>query len=165
MAYASWSVVFGEQPTASKWNILGTNDAHFYSFLGDNLTWTSWTPTWVNLTVGNGTNSFKYTRVGNTILFKGLFTLGGTSSIGTGPTFTLPVTSVATLNALFPIATFIYDNNGGSGFNGYIGHASTTTGKLYTWDTNNNLAQVTATVPTAFGTNHKLHIQGFYEAA
>ncbi len=29
MAYASWSVVFGEQPSASKWNILGSNDADF----------------------------------------------------------------------------------------------------------------------------------------
>lgn len=29
MAYASWSVVFNEQPSASKWNILGTNDASF----------------------------------------------------------------------------------------------------------------------------------------
>jgi hypothetical protein len=29
MAYAAWSVTFGEQPTASKWNILGTNDASF----------------------------------------------------------------------------------------------------------------------------------------
>lgn len=29
MSYSSWSVVFGEQPTASKWNILGTNDASF----------------------------------------------------------------------------------------------------------------------------------------
>lgn len=29
MAYASWSVVFGEQPSAAKWNILGTNDADF----------------------------------------------------------------------------------------------------------------------------------------
>lgn len=29
MAYASWSVSFGEQPSASKWNILGTNDASF----------------------------------------------------------------------------------------------------------------------------------------
>lgn len=29
MAYASWSVVFGEQPSASKWNILGSNDASF----------------------------------------------------------------------------------------------------------------------------------------
>lgn len=29
MAYVAWSVVFGEQPTAAKWNILGTNDASF----------------------------------------------------------------------------------------------------------------------------------------
>lgn len=29
MAYVSWSVVFGEQPSAAKWNILGTNDASF----------------------------------------------------------------------------------------------------------------------------------------
>lgn len=29
MAYQAWSVVFGEQPSASKWNILGTNDASF----------------------------------------------------------------------------------------------------------------------------------------
>ena len=29
MAYQAWSVVYGEQPTAAKWNILGTNDASF----------------------------------------------------------------------------------------------------------------------------------------
>lgn len=29
MAYASWSVTFGEQPSAAKWNILGTNDSAF----------------------------------------------------------------------------------------------------------------------------------------
>lgn len=29
MAYASWSVSFGEQPSAAKWNILGTNDSSF----------------------------------------------------------------------------------------------------------------------------------------
>jgi hypothetical protein len=29
--YQSWSVVFGEQPSAAKWNILGTNDAGFNS--------------------------------------------------------------------------------------------------------------------------------------
>lgn len=29
MAYVSWSVVFGEQPSATKWNILGTNDSSF----------------------------------------------------------------------------------------------------------------------------------------
>ena len=29
MAYQSWSVVFSEQPSTAKWNILGTNDASF----------------------------------------------------------------------------------------------------------------------------------------
>lgn len=29
MAYTAWSVVFGEQPSAAKWNQLGTNDASF----------------------------------------------------------------------------------------------------------------------------------------
>lgn len=29
MAYTAWSVVFGEQPSAAKWNILGANDASF----------------------------------------------------------------------------------------------------------------------------------------
>lgn len=33
MAYASWSVVFGEQPSAAKWNILGSNDAWFDSLI------------------------------------------------------------------------------------------------------------------------------------
>ena len=31
MAYAAWSVIAGEQPTTSKWNILGSNDAAFNS--------------------------------------------------------------------------------------------------------------------------------------
>lgn len=34
MAYVAWSVVFGEQPTAAKWNILGTNDASFHDGTG-----------------------------------------------------------------------------------------------------------------------------------
>lgn len=38
MAYQSWSVVFGEQPSAAKWNILGSNDASFNdgTGIGDN---------------------------------------------------------------------------------------------------------------------------------
>lgn len=33
-AYNSWSVVFGEQPSAAKWNILGANDAAFNNGTG-----------------------------------------------------------------------------------------------------------------------------------
>jgi hypothetical protein len=34
MAYTAWSVIAGEQPTAAKWNILGTNDASFNDATG-----------------------------------------------------------------------------------------------------------------------------------
>lgn len=34
MSYSAWSVTFGEQPSASKWNILGTNDASFNNGTG-----------------------------------------------------------------------------------------------------------------------------------
>ena len=34
MSYQSWSVVFSEQPSAAKWNILGTNDSTFNTLLG-----------------------------------------------------------------------------------------------------------------------------------
>jgi hypothetical protein len=36
MAYTSWSVVFGEQPSAAKWNQLGSNDASFNDGTGLN---------------------------------------------------------------------------------------------------------------------------------
>jgi len=36
MAYTPWSVVYGEQPSAAKWNILGTNDASFNDGTGLN---------------------------------------------------------------------------------------------------------------------------------
>ena len=41
MAYSSWSVSFNEQPSAAKWNILGTNDAYFDSLIGSGTAWTS----------------------------------------------------------------------------------------------------------------------------
>jgi hypothetical protein len=34
MAYTSWSVIFGEIPSATKWNILGANDAAFNNGTG-----------------------------------------------------------------------------------------------------------------------------------
>lgn len=35
MSYTPWSVIAGETPTATKWNLLGSNDADFDSRLGN----------------------------------------------------------------------------------------------------------------------------------
>ncbi len=37
MSFTPWSVVFGEQPTAAKFNILGSNDAAFHDGSGFDL--------------------------------------------------------------------------------------------------------------------------------
>lgn len=45
----------------------------------------SFTPTWTNLTVGNGTSIGRYTRVGEQVTVYIELTLGSTSSMGSGP--------------------------------------------------------------------------------
>lgn len=48
MAYASWSVTLNEQPSAAKWNILGTNDSYFNSTIGTlaSFYWNGGSGTW-----------------------------------------------------------------------------------------------------------------------
>lgn len=90
MAYASWSVVFGEQPSAAKWNILGTNDAHFDSLIGSGTAWASWTPTWTNITVGNGTLVAKYGQFGKLVFFRLHLTFGSTTAVSGNSAFSPP---------------------------------------------------------------------------
>lgn len=70
MAYTSWSVVFGEQPSAAKWNILGTNDASF------------------NDGTGLGNNTITSQKLKSTVAFLARLT-GNQSSITTGTAITM----------------------------------------------------------------------------
>lgn len=53
--------------------------------------WVSWTPTLVNITLGNGTQVAKYTQIGKTIHAYYKLTLGSTSAIAASPSISLPV--------------------------------------------------------------------------
>lgn len=56
--------------------------------------WTSWTPTYTNFTLGDGTVKAFYSQVGKTISGRIIITLGSTSSVdGTAVTFSTPVTA------------------------------------------------------------------------
>ena len=57
--------------------------------------WTSFAPTWTNLTVGSGVGTYSYIKVGRLIVASYDFVLGGTSSVGTGPYVTLPEAAAA----------------------------------------------------------------------
>lgn len=88
MAYTSWSVVYGEQPSAAKWNILGTNDAYFDSLVGSGTAWESFTPTWTSSgtapSIGNGTFTGYKQTFGKTQLLRLKFVGGSTTTWGTG---------------------------------------------------------------------------------
>lgn len=101
MAYSSWSVVFNEQPSASKWNILGTNDAFFDSKVGSGTAWTSWTPTFTNLTIGNATVTGAYVQLGKTVLARLRVVFGTTSAMSTNPFLTLPVNNATAYDTTY----------------------------------------------------------------
>lgn len=162
-------MAFAEQPSAAKWNILGTNDAHFYSFLGDNLTWTAWVPTWGNLTLGASTVVAKYARVGNIILFKLAITMGAGFSIGGSVSFSLPVTSVAVTGVGENMSLVkLRDTSTTTSYVGHLNHDSTTTAILK-WPSVAGSALVDAnlssTSPFTWATTDLIFASGFYEAA
>ena len=61
--------------------------------------WAAWTPTWANLTVGNATQTARYSQSGKTVFFWLKLVLGSTSSVGTQPTFTWPTALPASTDA------------------------------------------------------------------
>ena len=56
----------------------------------DTQSWTSWSPTLVNGTVGNGTVTARYRILGGTMTFHIQWVLGSTSTVGTNPKFLTP---------------------------------------------------------------------------
>ena len=173
MTYTSWSVVFGEQPSAAKWNILGSNDAHFYSFLGDNLAYQSYTPTLTNLS--GGSMVANYTQVGKTVFVFFKYVLAGAGVSGT-PRVTLPVTAnskyTASANSNVDLGTVWINDVGSNNYYGVPIMNSTTTGltavDIYVWNAGSSYPAVSApssTVPFTWGANDTILMNLRYEGA
>jgi hypothetical protein len=116
--------------------------------------WTTWTPTWSNVTIGNGVVTSRYQRIGNTVTFYLKFVLGTTSSVSNYLQFTLPFSvrdeihflSSAFDNSIttwYPIDArasaenvFIYAVNGTIGYSYYV---LSGTNVPFTWATSDNI--------------------------
>lgn len=72
-------------------------DDDLLSVVGSGLSdaWQAWTPTWVNLTIGNGTVVARYVRVGKLVFCRLSLVFGTTTAIAGSVTFSLPVTRKA----------------------------------------------------------------------
>lgn len=127
--------------------------------------WQDWTPTWANLTVGDGSLDLaNYSRVGDSIHFLLIFTFGSTSAITGAPTFTLPVTAS---QAFIAFGRF-YDDSATTYYEGRCDFASTTTAGFAAATTSGTYltrTAVSSTVPFTWATDDQIIAQGYYQSA
>lgn len=131
--------------------------------------WESWTPTLTNLTLGNGTVTAKFQRVGRTIHYRFEFKMGSTSAVGSGPQFSLPVQPHADyVDIASPIGSCFLRDAGTATFHGSVRYRATGIGEVVTaGDLTNGVQAVSATAPfTWAGANEdRITAIGTYEAA
>lgn len=131
--------------------------------------WTTFSPSWTNLTVGaGGTNNGSYIQIGKTVICRFYFKYGTGSSVGTGPTFAPPVLPAS---VSFPVmcGTMYIEDAAVSGYYGSVLLLSTTAIQpimvtQYSTTYAGTVA-LAATVPHSWGTNDFFSGTIMYEAA
>lgn len=140
---------------------------HLVASTGTSWAWQSWTPSYTNITVGNGTVVAKYVQIGKSVLARYSLTLGTTSSVGTDPTVSLPVTANSGYVAGDIMGQFYAEDTGGYIYDGFLWFATTTTATLKMKDPASyvrNLS-ITSSVPFIWGNTDKIHLSFQFEAA
>lgn len=127
--------------------------------------WTSFTPTWTGLTIGNATVDAKYMQIGKTVHFFISATMGSTTTFSGAFTATLPVTARIGAEYRFPIG--MKDVSAGNNYFGTTFNHSTTVMNLAMTGGANGLLPGTLgpTGPFTWAVSDLLTISGTYEAA
>lgn len=149
--------VSGQVPTAAELNAITTD---IVSSLG---AWTAYSPSWTSLgtqpSLGNGTLTGAYQKIGRTVLFKISLTAGGTTTFGTNVyLFSLPFASADP--GLSPHGTACIQDSSAGQFNRHALLWTATTVLLQAEAGTN----VTNTVPMTWASGDKVNIKGMYEA-
>lgn len=138
---------------------------------GHSLAWQSWTPTWTNLTVGNGTQSAAYIQIGKTVHFRVGVVFGSTTSVGGTVSLNYPVTAAA-YSGSATVQTLgnaqFYDQSTGAVNKGIFVYNSTTAGNAQYFNVSGSLIVATnmgTTTPFTWATSDEVFITGTYEAA
>lgn len=133
--------------------------------------WQSWTPSWTNLTLGNGVLEATYIQIGKTINFRIMLTLGTTTNISGAVSFSLPVTAAAYYgNVRSFIGGFELEDSGVSNYSGFVGIITSTTLGQFDLITANGATYhgfvgLSNTAPTGLGNGDFISGHGTYEAA
>lgn len=124
--------------------------------------WTSFTPTFSNITTGNGSASGTYLSIGKTVHLRAILTFGTTTSVTGAIGFSFPVTPKSTSNFIVG-SVFMHD----VGVQIYYG-SLLPNGSVYTWKTDSTYlyyVQANVNVPFTWGSGDELSVTATYEAA
>lgn len=129
--------------------------------------WSTWSPTWTNLTVGNGTVSARYKQVGNLVVARLAFTLGSTSAVSGSVAATLP--AAAQEAVLSPLGNAVFRDTGTETYVGVVHVHSSDTSKceIQVKDTSGTYAKralLSSTVPFTWTTGDILLVKLVYES-
>lgn len=132
--------------------------------------WPPWTPTFTNFTLGNGTLTAKYQKIGRTVHWYLKVILGSTSVMGSSPTFTLPMASSSMYNnSLYDYMGTGWIMDSGTAHHPLACHwASSTALNLVTMNAAGAYVVfngLNATTPMSWVSGDMFACQGTYEAA
>jgi hypothetical protein len=132
--------------TTYKWN--GTAWAVF-----GNSEWKTWSPTLTALSLGTGyTSQYMYRYSGDMVQVKLKIAIGSGGSVGSNPTFTLPVPATAAISPYQTLSGLGTIYIGSSIYPMAVLQASTTTARFYAFAGNSSsYLNVTATTPGVMG--------------
>jgi hypothetical protein len=128
--------------------------------------WTSYTPTWSNLTVGNGSLIAKYCLIGKVVFVTIELRFGSTTSISGFVNVTMPIVPIASVQGL---SNIIYED-AGIGFRSgtaalYAFNNTAYLAALNTSGTYGTSSDINATVPFTWTTNDGIYFSACYEVA
>ena len=152
----------------------GTDDAKFVTAksLADatvgklGSAWTSYDPTLANLTIGNGTKTFAYARIGKIIHVRGKIVFGSTTSVSGAIGLTVPVTAHANVVGQSFLGVRLLDS-GTNSFNGIGYHSTTSYVDLFAVSAGSTYAGwagTSSTVPFTWANTDEIHVNFTYEA-
>jgi hypothetical protein len=131
-------------------------------------TYTSFTPTWSNLTVGNATNSGRYLRIGNHVHVEQTLIFGSTTSVSGSIYVDFPISGANTSNNENNLGTGILLDSGTLIYSGNCVQNNGTLVRVETMATNGTYAYqvgTNATVPFTWTTNDRIILNYIYEVA
>lgn len=144
---------------AAAWIPIATALGSGTGYLG---AWSGYTPTFTNLTVGNGTTAFTYVQIGKTVHVRGRLTFGSTTSVTGAISISLPVTATAQF--------FVPNVSARSGGADYAMYAAAATGTIAinaigSAGTYANRVTTSATIPGTWANGDNITFSATYEAA